>query len=315
MRLLVTRRLPDANMTFAAERFDAVFREEDRGMTPEQAGAALRDFDAILPTLGDGFSAAAFQGGPFRCRVLANFGVGVNHIDVAAARAAGVTVTNTPGAVTDATADIAMMLILMACRRASEGERMLRAGQWTGWAPTQMLGTHVTGLTVGIVGMGRIGQAVARRCHYGFGMPVIYHNRSPKAVDLPARQVDTLAELMRTADVIVVAVPGGGETRGLIGAAEIGAMKPTAFLVNIARGDVLDEDALIDALDDRRIAGAGLDVYAREPVVPERLLRLENVVLLPHLGTATLSVREAMGRMALDNLVAVAEGRSPPNFV
>ena len=315
MRLLVTRRLPDANMAFAAERFDTVFREEDRGMTPEEAGAALRDFDAILPTLGDAFTAAAFGGRPFRCKVLANFGVGVNHIDLAAARAAGVTVTNTPGAVTDATADIAMMLILMACRRAGEGERMLRAGQWTGWAPTQMLGTHLTGLTVGIVGMGRIGQAVARRCHYGFGMPVIYYNRSPKAVDLPARQVDSLDELMRTADVVVVAVPGGAETRGLIGAAEIGAMKRSGFLVNIARGDVLDEDALIAALEDRRIAGAGLDVYAREPIVPERLLRLENVVLLPHLGTATLSVREAMGRMALDNLVAVVEGRRPPNLV
>lgn len=315
MRLLVTRRLPDANMAFAAERFDAVFREEDRGMTPEEAGAALREFDAILPTLGDAFSAAAFEGGPFRCKVLANFGVGVNHIDVAAARAAGVVVTNTPGAVTDATADIAVMLILMACRRASEGERLLRAGQWTGWAPTQMLGTHVTGLTVGIVGMGRIGQAVARRCHYGFGMPVIYHNRSPKAVDVPARQVGSLMELMGSADVVVVAVPGGAETRGLVGAAEIGAMKRTGFLVNIARGDVLDEEALIDALEGRRIAGAGLDVYACEPVVPERLRRLENVVLLPHLGTATLSVREAMGRMALDNLVAVAEGRRPPNLV
>ena len=315
MRLLVTRRLPDANMAFAAERFDTVFREEDRGMTPEEAGAALRDFDAILPTLGDAFTAAAFGGRPFRCKVLANFGVGVNHIDLAAARAAGVTVTNTPGAVTDATADIAMMLILMACRRAGEGERMLRAGQWTGWAPTQMLGTHATGLTVGIVGMGRIGQAVARRCHYGFGMPVIYHNRSSKVVDVPARQVDSLDGLMRTADVVVVAVPGGAETRGLIGAAEIGAMKRTGFLVNIARGDVLDEEALIDALEDHRIAGAGLDVYAREPVVPERLRRLENVVLLPHLGTATLSVREAMGRMALDNLVAVAEGRRPPNLI
>ena len=315
MRLLVTRRLPDANMAFAAERFDTAFREDDRGMTPEEAGAALRDFDAILPTLGDAFTAAAFEGGPFRCKVLANFGVGVNHIDVAAAKAAGVAVTNTPGAVTDATADIAMMLILMACRRASEGERMLRAGQWTGWAPTQMLGTHVTGLTVGIVGMGRIGQAVARRCHYGFGMPVIYHNRSPKAVDIPARQVESLTDLMRTADVVVVAVPGEAETRGLIGAAEIGVMKRTGFLVNIARGDVLDEDALIAALEDRRIAGAGLDVYAREPIVPERLLRLENVVLLPHLGTATLSVREAMGRMALENLVAFAEGREPPNLV
>jgi lactate dehydrogenase-like 2-hydroxyacid dehydrogenase len=302
-------------MARAAERFEAVFREEDRGMTPREAGRALREFDAILPTLGDGFTAAAFEGEPFRCRILANFGVGVNHIDVAAAKAAGLIVTNTPGAVTDATADIAMMLILMACRRAGEGERMLRAGLWTGWAPTQMLGTHVTGLTVGIVGMGRIGQAVARRCHFGFGMPVVYYNRSPKAVDWPARQVGSLSELMGTADVVVVAVPGGAETRALIGAAEIGAMKRNAFLVNIARGDVIDEEALIGALEERRIAGAGLDVYAREPVVPERLMALDNVVLLPHLGTATLAVREAMGRMALENLLAFAEGREVPNPV
>lgn len=315
MRLLVTRRLPDSNMAFARERFDAVFRDEDRGLTPQEAAQALRDFDAILPTLGDGFTAAAFAGGPFRCRVLANFGVGVNHIDVAAAKAAGIVVTNTPGAVTDATADIAMMLILMACRRAGEGERMLRAGRWTGWEPTQMLGTHVTGLTVGIVGMGRIGQAVARRCHHGFGMPVLYYNRSPKSADVPARQVGSLQELMREADVVVVAVPGGAETRGLIGVDELAAMKPTGFLVNIARGDVVDEEALIGALEAGRIAGAGLDVYAREPDVPERLRALENVVLLPHLGTATLSVREAMGRMALDNLVAFAEGREPPNVV
>ena len=302
-------------MAFAAERFETVFREKDRGMTPDEAAAALREFDAVLPTLGDRFSGEVFSGGPFRCRILANFGVGVNHIDVAAAKAAGLVVTNTPGAVTDATADIAVMLILMACRRAGEGERMLRRGEWTGWAPTQMLGTHVTGLTLSVVGMGRIGQAVAKRCHFGFGMPVIYHNRSPKAVNVPGRQVGSLDELMRSADVVVVAVPGGAETRGLIGVAELSAMKPSGFLVNVARGDVVDEDALIAALEAGRIAGAGLDVYAREPEVPDRLRALENVVLLPHLGTATLSVREAMGRMALDNLVAFAEGRTPPNAV
>ena len=314
MKLLVTRRLPEANMTVARERFDAVFRDEDQGLSPEEAAQAMRDFDVILPTLGDQFTAEAFLGGPHRCRILANFGVGVNHIDLAAAKASGIVVTNTPGAVTDATADIAMMLILMACRRAGEGERLLRAGRWTGWEPTQMLGTHVTGLTVGVVGMGRIGQAIGWRCHHGFGMPVIYYNRSPKAVDLPARQVE-LAELLREADVVLLAVPGGAETRGMIGAAEIAAMKSSAFLVNIARGDVVDEDALVAALETGRIAGAGLDVYAREPEVPERLRRLENVVLLPHLGTATLGVREAMGRMALDNLVAFSEGREPPNVV
>ncbi|TNC50113.1 D-glycerate dehydrogenase [Rubellimicrobium rubrum] len=313
MKLLVTRRLPEANMAFAAQHFDTTFANNDHGLSPEEAARALRDYDAILPTLGDCFTADAFAGGPFRCRILANFGVGVNHIDVAAAKAAGITVTNTPGAVTDATADIAMMLILMTCRRAGEGERMLRARQWTGWEPTQMLGTHVTGLTVGIVGMGRIGQAIARRCHHGFGMPVLYYNRSPKAVDLPARQVADLPDLLREADIVVTAVPGGAETRGLIGAPELAQMKPSAFLVNIARGDVVDEDALMAALESRQIAGAGLDVYAREPEVPERLRALDNAVLLPHLGTATLSVREAMGRMALDNLVAFAEGRTPPN--
>jgi len=314
LKLLVTRRLPEANMTLAQARFETTFRNGTSGLTPEEAALALNDYDAILPTLGDRFSSEAFAGGPFRCRLLANFGVGVNHIDVAAAKASGIVVTNTPGAVTDATADIAIMLILMTCRRAGEGERLLRRGDWTGWEPTQMLGTHVTGLTVGIVGMGRIGQAIARRCHYGFGMPVVYFNRSEKRVDLPARQVG-LPELLREADIVVLAVPGGAETRGLIGAVELGAMKPSAVLVNIARGDVVDEEALIAALEERRIAGAGLDVYAREPEVPERLRALENAVLLPHLGTATLTVREAMGRMALDNLVAFAEGREPPNLV
>jgi lactate dehydrogenase-like 2-hydroxyacid dehydrogenase len=315
LRLLVTRRLPEANRAFAASRFETDFRDGAAGLSPDEAARALRDYDAILPTLGDAFPAGVFAGGPFRCGLLANFGVGVNHIDVAAARAAGIAVTNTPGAVTDATADIAMALILMAARRLGEGERLLRAGRWTGWEPTQMLGAHVTGMTLGIVGMGRIGQAVARRGHFGFGMEVLYHNRSEKAVDLPARQVARLPDLMAAADVVVLCVPGGAETRGLIGVAELAAMRPTAFLVNVARGDVVDEEALIAALEAGRIAGAGLDVYAREPEVPARLRALENVVLLPHLGTACLSVREAMGRMALDNLVAFAEGRALPNPV
>jgi len=234
---------------------------------------------------------------------------------VAAARAAGIAVTNTPGAVTDATADIALMLILMSARRAGEGERMLRAGRWSGWNPTQMLGTHVTGKTVGIVGMGRIGQAIARRCHYGFGMEVLYYNRSEKAVDLPARQVESLEALAGEADFLVAAVPGGAETEGLIGAGVLAAMKPAAHLVNIARGDVVDEAALVEALRERRIAGAGLDVYAREPEVPEVLRKVENVTLLPHLGTAALEVREAMGLMAVENLRAFFAGEELPNPV
>jgi hydroxypyruvate reductase len=227
----------------------------------------------------------------------------------------GIAVTNTPGAVTDATADIALMLMLMSARRAGEGERLVRAGRWTGWNPTQMLGLHMTGKTVGIVGMGRIGQAIARRCHHGFGMEVLYYNRSPKAVDLPARQVESLKALAGAVDFLVAALPGGAETRNIIGAEVLAAMRPTAHLVNIARGDVVDEAALIEALGQGRIAGAGLDVYAREPEVPAALRALENVTLLPHLGTAALEVREAMGLMAVENLRAFFAGEALPNPV
>lgn len=313
-KLLITRALPDSVLAAARARFDVTLRTETAGLSVAEAAAALRDYDAVLPTLGDGFTAEAFTG-DIRCGVLANFGVGYNHIDVAAARAAGVAVSNTPDAVTDATADIGLTLILSACRRAGEGERLVRAGKWTGWQPTQMLGTHVTGKTVGIIGMGRIGQAVARRCLYGFDMPVLYFNRSPKMVDMPARQVDSLHDLMAQADIIVVTVPGGGANTGLIDAAALAAMKPTGIFVNIARGDVVDEDALIAALQKGQIAGAGLDVFAKEPFVPEALRALENVVILPHLGTAALEVREAMGQMALDNIIAWDEGRALPQAV
>jgi len=191
----------------------------------------------------------------------------------------------------------------------------VRAGRWTGWNPTQMLGLHVTGKAVGIVGMGRIGQAIARRCHFGFGMEVLYYNRSPKVVDFPARQVESLAALAAAVDFLVLAVPGGAATQGLIGRQVLAAMRPTAHLVNIARGDVVDEAALIETLREGRIAGAGLDVYAREPEVPAALRALENVTLLPHLGTAALEVREAMGLMAVDNLRAFFAGEALPNPV
>lgn len=312
--LLITRRLPEATLKAACARFDVTLREETAGLTPAEAAVALQHYDAILPTLGDQFSAAAFAG-EIRCGVLANFGVGYNHIDVAAATRAGVQVSNTPDVVTDATADIGMTLILSACRRAGEGERWLRTGGWTGWQPTQMLGTHVTGKTVGIIGMGRIGQAVARRCHFGFAMPVIYFNRSAKQVDFPATQVAGLHDLMARADIIVVTVPGGGANTHLVDAAALAAMKPSGVFVNIARGDVVDEAALITALQSGQIAGAGLDVFEHEPQVPAALRALENTVLLPHLGTAALEVREAMGQMALDNIIAWAEGRSLPQAV
>ena len=315
-KLLISRRLPDSVLARAEGMAEVTLNDREAPLSVEEARAALGAYDLILPTLGDQFCAEAFEGGPHRCTALCNFGVGYNHIDVAAARAAGLSVTNTPGAVTDATADIALMLMLMTCRRAGEGERMVRGGTWGGWQPTQMLGLHMSGKTVGIVGMGRIGKAIARRSHFGFGMRVVFHNRSHVAEPgMPAEQLGGLHEVMAAADVVVVAAPATPETHHLINAAALAAMKPSAHLVNIARGDLVDEAALIAALQSGRIAGAGLDVYEFEPKVPEGLTRLENVVLLPHLGTAALEVREDMGHMALDNVAAVLAGEVPPNPV
>ena len=315
MKLLITRPLPDAVMQAARARFDVTARASTLPLSPEELRQSLRDFDAVLPTLGDRYQADVFADVPKpRVRMLANFGVGYNHIDVAAARAAGMAVSNTPGAVTDATADIALMLMLMTARRAGEGERMLRAGKWEGWHPIQMLGMHLSGKRLGVIGMGRIGKAIARRAQAGFGMEVVFFNRSPVAdAGVPARQV-SMAEAM-AADVVVLAVPGGKDTYHLINAATLAQMKPHALLINIARGDVVDEAALVACLRAGAIAGAGLDVYEHEPAVPEALIAMENVTLLPHLGTAALDVRQNMGMMAVDNLIAFAEGKPLPNAV
>lgn len=313
--LLITRRLPDRVLEAASARFTVTLRDRTDPLSAEELRAALRDHDLVLPTLGDRFQPDVFADvtNP-RAKLLANFGVGYNHIDVDAAKAAGIAVTNTPGAVTDATADIALSLILMTARRLGEGERLLRAGKWEGWGPVQMLGTHVTGKRLGVIGFGRIGKAIARRCHFGFDMEVVFYNRSPVAdPGLPARQVE-MAEAM-AADFVVVAVPGGKATYHLINAATLAMMQPSGIFVNISRGDVVDEDALIATLQAGKIAGAGLDVYEFEPKVPEALMGMENVTLLPHLGTACLEVRENMGLMAVANLIAFADGKVPPNLV
>lgn len=314
-KILVTRPLPD-DVIAKLNGFDVNVRSETTPLGEDELRAALRDFDGILPTLGDAFSADVFADVPSpRARILANFGVGYNHIDATAAQSAGLTVTNTPGAVTDATADIAMTLMLMSARRAGEGERLVRSGEWQGWHPTQMLGLHLTGKTVGIVGMGRIGQAIARRCHFGFGMQVMYFNRSDKHVDCPAENTSDLATLAGAVDVMVAAVPGGPDTRHLINADILSVMQPHAHLINISRGDVVDEAALIAALQSKQIGGAGLDVYEFEPNVPAALRVLDNVVLLPHLGTSAHEVRVDMGLMAVDNLQAFFTGKTPPNAV
>ncbi|MEM5543263.1 D-glycerate dehydrogenase [Sulfitobacter sp. AS92] len=314
-KILIARPLPE-EVTSALKGCDVSVREETAPLSANEMRAALRDYDGVMPTLGDVFSAEVFANVPDpRCKILANFGVGYNHIDAAAARAAGIEVTNTPGAVTDATADVAMTLMLMSARRAAEGERLVRSGAWEGWHPTQMLGLHVTGKKVGLVGMGRIGQAIARRCHYGFEMQVSYFNRSAKDLDFPATRVESLIDLATSVDILVIAVPGGGETRHLIDETVLSAMQSHARLINIARGDVVQEAALIEALRVGKIGGAGLDVYEFEPNVPQALRDLENVVLLPHLGTAAHEVRVDMGLMAAANLQAFIDGEILPNRV
>lgn len=306
--LLITRPLPESVLARARGAFEVTLRESTAPMERAEMVAALEGYDAILPTLGDNFSGDVLAAArPLKCRLLANFGVGYNHLDVAAARAHGIAVSNTPGAVTDATADIALTLMLMTARRAGEGERLVRSGRWQGWHPTQMLGLHVTGKRLGVIGMGRIGQAIAKRCHAGFGMEVRYVARSDKALPYPAERAESIEALAAVSDVVVVAVPGGAETHHLVGRACFQAMPAHAIFVNIARGDVVDEAALIAALEAGEIAGAGLDVYEHEPHVPEALRAMENVTLLPHLGTAALEVREAMGHMALDNVAAFFE--------
>lgn len=315
MKLLITRPLPSPVVDAARAVFDVDVRDSTAILDAAELRASLGEYDVILPTLGDAYSADVFAdvANP-RVKMLANFGVGFNHIDVEAAKAAGIAVSNTPGAVTDATADIAMTLMLMSARRAGEGERLVRSGAWAGWHPTQMLGQHLSGKHVGILGMGRIGEAIARRCHFGFGMHVSFYNRSAKQMDFPATQVESLSDLAQRVDVLVVAVPGGA-TRHLVDADVLKAMQPHAHLINIARGEIVEESALIAALSTGEIAGAGLDVYEFEPNVPDALRQLENVTLLPHLGTATLEVRTSMGLMAVENAVAFANGTPLPNPV
>lgn len=314
-RLLITRPLPEAVLAAVDKGFDVEVRQETLPLTSAEMAKALAEYDAILPTLGDPLSSEVIgQVSDAKCKILANFGVGYNHIDVFAAREAGMIVTNTPGAVTDATADIAMTLLLMTCRRAGEGERLVRAGTWEGWHPTQLLGMHVTGKTIGIIGMGRIGKAIAKRSGLGFDMDVVFYNRSRVAdFGVPARQFETLDEVCAAADVVVLAVPATPETHHLVNADLLGKMQPHSFIVNISRGDVIDEAALISALQTGQIAGAGLDVYEREPIVPDALKSLENVTLFPHLGTSALEVRIDMGLMAVANLNAWLAGESPPN--
>ena len=311
--VLVTRKLPDEVEAELQKDFEARLNPDDRPLTPEQLQDALRTADAILPTVTDKFTAEVLATEPLRVRLLANFGVGFNHIDVNAAKARGISVSNTPDVLTDATADIAMTLLLTVARRTGEGERHVRAGQWTGWRPTHMIGTQVSGKTLGLIGMGRIARAVARRAHHGFGMKVLFHDPFPpspqEAAALGAEGLGSLEEVLERSDFVSLHCPATPETRHLMNADRFGRMRKSAFLLNTARGDVVDEAALVAALQSGQIAGAGLDVFEREPVVTPALLTMENVVLLPHLGSATRETRAAMGMRALENLRLFFSGK------
>lgn len=304
--VVVTRRLPAAVEEALAREFEVRLNPEDRPLGASELQEALRCADALLPTVTDRLTAEVLGVEPLRARMIANFGVGFNHIDVEAAKRRGIAVSNTPDVLTDATADLAMTLLLMVARRAGEGERHVRAGAWTGWRPTHMLGRMVSGQTLGLIGMGRIARAVAQRARHGFGMRVLFTDPYPPPPEvvraLGAEPRDGVEAVLEEADFVSLHCPATPETRHLINAERLARMKRTAYLINTARGDVVDEQALVEALRAGRIAGAGLDVYEREPQIAPALLAMENVVLLPHLGSATEETRVAMGMRALENL-------------
>jgi len=304
--VVVTRRLPNAVEEAVRREFDARLNREDRPLSAAELQEALRTADALLPTVTDKLNADVLSAEPLRAKMIANFGVGFNNIDVEAAKARGISVSNTPDVLTDATADIAMTLMLMIARRTGEGERHVRSSHWTGWRPTHMLGRMVSGKTLGLIGMGRIARAVARRAHHGFGMRVLYTDPYPPPPDvaaaLGAEQRATIEEVLAQSDFVSLHCPATPETRHLMNSVRLAKMKPSAYLINTARGDVVDEAALVEALKKGWIAGAGLDVFEKEPQIAPALVAMENVVMLPHLGSATEETRVAMGMRALENL-------------
>ncbi|MFC0202212.1 2-hydroxyacid dehydrogenase [Paracoccus rhizosphaerae] len=318
-RVLVTRRWPAAVEARLSEIFDAQLNLGDKPLLPEEFRTAIREYDAILPTVTDKIGAPALECDKPQTRILANYGVGYSHIDLNRVAEHGIVVTNTPDVLSECTADLAMTLLLMVARRAGEGERELRAGQWTGWRPTHLVGTKVSGKTLGIVGYGRIGQQMARRAHHGFGMKILAYNRSPVAPDVLAQcqatQVPDLDDMLPDCDFVSLHCPGGAGNRHLINAARLARMRSDAFLINTARGEVIDEAALLHALWFDTIGGAALDVFDGEPAVNPQLLESDRLVMLPHLGSATREAREAMGFRVIDNLQDFFAGREPRDRV
>lgn len=318
-KVVVTRKWPAEAEARLQEHFDVVLNKDDTPMTAEQLQDALKNADALCPTVTDKITAQVLATEPLRAKIISNYGVGFNNIDIEAAKKRGLIVTNTPEVLTDCTADIAMTLLLMAARRAGEGERHVRHKEWTGWRPTHMMGVKVTGKTLGLIGFGRIARAMAHKAHFGFGMKIIFHDPFPPSKEIinsfGAIQCSSPEQVLEQADFVSLHCPGGEQTRHLMNAERLKKMQPHAVLVNSARGDVVDEKALVKALKDGVIAAAGLDVFESEPQVSEELLGMENVVLLPHLGSATTETRVAMGLRVFANLKAHFDGAVLPDRV
>jgi len=317
-KIVVTRDLADSVQARMEELFETTLNRNDVPLTRNQLKTAMQDIDVLVPTVTDMIDAELIESAGDRLKLIANFGAGVDHIDLKAARARGIVVTNTPGVFTDDTADMTMALILSVPRRFAEGEKLVRSGKWEGWKPSGMLGHRIGGKTLGILGMGRIGQAVAHRAK-AFGLEILYHNRRqlPPHLEqmLGAEFREDLDSLMRDSDIITLHCPHNDETHEMISAERIAMMKADAYLINTSRGEIVDEEAMIDALEKGRIAGAGLDVYTHEPAVDERLLALKNVTLLPHVGSATFEGREASGERVIANIRIWADGHRPPDQV
>ena len=309
--IFVTRRWPQAAEEALSAHFHVTFNEDDAPLSQDALAEGFATHDIAAPTVSDRIDAAVINvGAAGRCRMIANYGVGVNHIDLAAAAAHGMPVSNTPGVLTDATADLTLTLMLMLCRRAGEGEREVRAGAWTGWRPTHLVGQAMTGRRLGIIGMGRIGRAVAHRAHFGFGMKVGFYNRSPvdDAGGVNGTQHATMAELCAASDFVSLHCAATPDTFQILDETALGAMSPDSYVINTARGDVVDETALVAALESGGIAGAGIDVYQGEPAINPAIMAAPNTVLLPHLGSATRETRVAMGMKAVANARAFVAG-------
>jgi len=317
-KTIVTRTLPEQVEARMAELFDVELNADDTPMSTDRLKDAVARAEVFVPTVTDNITDAVLASAGTQLKLIANFGVGVDHIDLAAARAHDIMVTNTPGVLTEDTADMVMALIISVPRRLAEGEKLVGTRQWQGWGPTGMLGHRVNGKRLGIIGMGRIGQAVARRAG-GFGIRVDYHNRRrlPEAVEqtLEANWRENLDAMLADIDILSINCPYTPDTHHLLNEKRLRLLGKDVYVINAARGEIIDEKALTDALEKGAIAGAGLDVYENEPHIGDRLLALDNVVLLPHLGSATFEGREAMGDKVIANIRIWADGHRPPDQV